>query len=254
MKILNHFSKDIFYLEETLFYEIVQKLTSYDNIQIDEKIIFSATPVFSYKDQEGFILKESFPLKIFIPDFITENFVKHTKEQKKIIIDFLKIFLSKLIYLRYHTEVFKKMYLYTFSFRDKKCESIFLGNKRNMILFFAKYFKEKIIIKEYAPKKIINNKPLFLGKENLYSNLNQNKFFLGSMVYFFLNRVSVFLDVHFSEIGNFKKILILFGMKSHFFIFSSQKKAQAKIYRFYFVFEKSKCLYIANIPGKEFFY
>ena len=250
MKIVNYFSKNISHLDKESVSKVIRDVIAYNNIEIEEKMLFSSTAYYSFKGSNGLISKEAFPLKLFIPDFILENFSLHDKEQKTLILNFLKIFINELIFLTYSIDLNKKQYLYTSGVKKSTDDIDFFQNKRNLILFFSKYFKEKIVINENLPKKIMNTQQFVLGKNCLHSKKSAKSFLIGSHFYSFLNRISVTLQIHGSELENLKIFLKIIGVKYMNLLFSKQSLEKKGLYKFKFVFEKNKCISVFSYPNK----
>ncbi len=249
MKILKKLFKNIHYSDKDNFSKIVRDVISYKRIDIDEKMFFSSTTVYSIKDSYGSVSKETFPLKIFIPDFILENFSLHNKVQKKLILDFLKIFFNEIIYLAYNFEMNKKINIYTSSLNERQEEGDYFRNRRDVILFFGSFFKEKIYIRENIPKKVKNNNQFILGKNYLCSKVNSKNCLIGESFYSFLNRISVCVDVHYFEIENLREFFKTIGIKNASLIFSCINMRKVNTYKFIFVFEKNKCISAFSIPN-----
>ena len=249
MKILSKISNDVILSNSPVLSRLIKEVISYNNIDFDEKMIFSSTSFYSIKLNEDIYLKEAFPLKLFIPDFILENFSLHNKEQKKVIIDFLKIFINELIYLFYYVELNKKIFNYTFSFQDKDINTCSFTNRRNMILLFEKFFSEEITIKECIPKKVKNNKQFKLGQNSIYSKYSKKSYLIGESFFSFLNRVLVSLQIHTYEFENLKKFLQIIGISNKNIIFSCPNMGRLKSYKINFIFEKNKCVSIFSIPN-----
>ena len=59
-------------------------------LNLMKKLFFSSTSLFNIKLNDGYMIKQSFPLKILIPDFILENFSFHSRDQKMLFLILLK--------------------------------------------------------------------------------------------------------------------------------------------------------------------
>jgi hypothetical protein len=250
MKILSRFLNNLTLSNKIMLSKIIRDIISYDKIEIDEKMIFSSTSFFSIKNSDSIFTKEAFPLKLFLPDFILENFSLHDREQKNLIIDFLKIFINEIIFLTYYIEINKKIQIYTFSFQETEKSLNITINKRNLILIFEKYFKEKISIKENIPKKIKNDKQFKLGENCIYSRQDKNNYLIGESFYSFLNRIFVSLIIYSYEFENLKKFLAVIGIINLNSIFSCPNMGKLKSYKVNFVFEKNKCISVFTLPNK----
>lgn len=248
MRVLSQFSDNLVLSNNFMLIKIIRDIISYNNIEMDERILFSSTSFFSVKINEALSLREAFPLKLFIPDFIMENFSLHNKEQKKIIIDFLKIFINELIFLNYFVEMNKKIFTYTFSFQEKIINSYNFSNNRDILLLFGNYFTEKISVKEHIPKKIKNNKQFKLGENFIYSKYCKKNYLIGESFHSFLNRVAVSLFIHSYEFENLKKFLPLIGIDNLNVIFSCPNMRKLKLYKIHFIFEKNKCISVFSMP------
>ncbi|KAB8039586.1 hypothetical protein GCL60_04830 [Silvanigrella paludirubra] len=246
MKINSFFSKYLSITDNERIYNIMREIISYNNIDIDEKMFFSSTAYYNFNIDNRVIIKERFPLKIFIPDFILENFSLHTKDQKKVIISFLKIFIKELIFLNHYFEVNKNVLNYLFNFKNYN-ENDFLNSQKNLNLFFQNFFKRKPKIIENIPKLITNNKQFVLGKNTISSKILSNDYSLGSYFYSFVNRIKVVIEIDSSEIVNFKVFLKIIGISGVQIIFSNNN-LKNNIYKYSFIFEKNKCLGVYAIP------
>lgn len=249
MKILNLILKNEVFNDEEKFLKIIKEIISYNNIIIDEKMFFSSTAYYSVKYNDEYIFNEAFPLKILIPDSILENFSNHDSDKKKLIIDFLKIFISKIIYLTYKIKISKNIHIYSSSIKAQECN--LFNNKMDLTLLFRRYFSETLKIYENIPKKIKNNKPFILGKNQLFSNINQNNCIVGESFYSFVNRFLVIIDIHYFELDNLKHFFKIIGVKNRFLVFSNQKMSRNKTYKFKFIFEKDKCISAYSLPNFE---
>ncbi|WP_148696922.1 hypothetical protein [Silvanigrella aquatica] len=179
-----------------------------------------------------------------------ENFSLHTTEQKKVILSFLKVFITELIYLNSTIQLNKNIYSYTDFLNCESTKEISLKCKRDVVLLFGKFFKEKIQITENIPKKIKNYNSFSLGKNYIYSSYTDKKSFLiGSMFYSFLNRVSVKIEIHDYEIERLKFFLNVIFYKNRTLLFSSQNKVKNISYIFNFIIEKNKLISVTSIPN-----
>jgi len=241
MKLIKSKIKKLSSFDRNDIFKLIREVVSYNNISLEEKMFFSSTAFYYLKNSNGHFTKEAFPLKLFIPDFVIENFGLCPREQKLLIVDFLKIFLREIIFISNFVDINKSIYLYTSSLKNHRDKSSYLSCNRDLILYFSKYFKEKINIFENYPKKVLNKKQFILGKNTIHSLSTNNVNYLGSNIYSFVNRIMVSINIHFSEIENLKLFLKVNGYKNSNIIFSSTVNKNC-FYKFNFIFEKDKCI------------
>lgn len=242
MKLIKSKLKTLSSFDRNEIYKLIREVVSYNNIGIEEKMFFSSTAFYYLKNANGHFTKEAFPLKLILPDFVIENFGLCPRDQKLLIVDFLKIFLKEIIFISDFVDINKSIYLYTSSLKNHREKANNLSCNRDLILYFSKYFKEKISISENYPKKVLNKKQFILGKNHIQSSSSNNVNLIGKNIYSFVNRILVSIDIHFSEIENLKLFLKVNGYKNSNIIFSSNATNKNCFYKFNFVFEKDKCI------------
>lgn len=247
MNISQYISKQLSYSDKEKISRYLRQILEYNIIQFDEKIFFSSTSTFSLKLSNDEIVSQKFPLKILIPDYILENFSFHSREQKNIIIDFIKIFIKEILYLEYYVEINKKNLIYSYSFNDSSVELKFFS-RRDVLTFFRKYFVSTPEFKEGCPKRIKNNKQFNLGTDRISVKVLNRSATLGRYFYTFLNKFVVSIEILDSEINNLINVINHLKMDKYLFLFSNNNRKLRRAMKFYFLFENNKCVHIYSIP------
>jgi hypothetical protein len=111
------------------------------------------------------------PFALFLPDFILDRISYIDSEKKELILNFLGIFITKLIYLNYKN-------FYTIRDAEYLKPKLFfkndrqvLYNRKNLEYYFGLFFQNKVTIVENFPKLLMNKNPFVLGKSSINSNL-----------------------------------------------------------------------------------
>jgi hypothetical protein len=227
----------------------LRNILSYENIFLDEKCFSSSTSYFIIKNKEIFSSKQRMPVNTHLPDFIVNNFNLYEKDNKNMVMSFLKMFLTEILFLNYKTEIQNKTYLYNLSKISFVLSQNIFKNKMCVVSVFKRFFKNHIKIEEYLPKKINNSMQFSLGCCNIFSKNSKNKFSLGQSINVFLSRISVTVIVDYEEINNLLAFLKYINFNRNFLIFSSNKKNSSKQYKIKFVLEKNKCISAVVYPS-----
>ncbi|BBH52464.1 hypothetical protein [Fluviispira sanaruensis] len=237
--------------EQNIALNHIRSVFSFEKVKYSPRMLFSSTCCFSIKDSKGNYVKSRLPFKMVIPDYIIENFTLQTRQKKKIIVDFLKIFINELVIQDFIVKMNRDRYLYTFEISSQKNAYFQLNNKKNVKSFFAKYFQNEIEIKENFPKKHINNNQFRLGSCGIYSKNTNKGSMIGSDFYSFLNRISVEVDVRKDELVNLEYVLKILSLEKHIMILSNNIKSFncRKFYKYKFIIEGGKCLFAFSIPN-----
>ncbi|KAB8031909.1 hypothetical protein [Fluviispira multicolorata] len=230
---------------------IIRNYYSYERVYYSPKMLFSSTSCYYIKDEKGLYKKTKFPFKLFIPDYILENFTQHSRQRKKIIIDFLKIFINELVIQDYIVKMNKDNFLYSYSMSNKKEKSFNLNNRKNINYFFSKFFHKEVVILENYPKKYINNNQFALGKCKIFSKNFNKGCMIGADFYSFLNRIVVEIVVNVKEIKNLKYVLELLELKNIIIILSNFDRGVMKNidYKYNFIIEGGKCVNAFAVPN-----
>ena len=247
MSILQVFSKQLSYAEKEQVSQYLRQILEYNGIEFDEKLFFSSTSLFNIKLNDGYMIKQSFPLKILIPDFILENFSFHSRDQKNVILNFIKIFIKEILYLNYYVELNKKNLIYNYSIKSHQSEIKF-NSRRDVYLFFNKYFDEMPNFIEGCATKINNNKQFKLGVDRISARLVNKSPTLGSYFYSFVNKFIVSIQICDSEIGKLNAVLSHLKMNKYLFITASKERKQKTKRVFHFLFENNKCVHVFSMP------
>lgn len=236
-------------IEDNMFDKNLRDFLSYENIFFDEKCFSSSTPYFFIKNKNGFCFKQRMPLNTHLPDFIVNNFNLYEKNNKNMVISFLKIFLNEILFLNFKTEIQNKRYLYSISKNNFSLTKNIFKSKMSVTSIFKRFFKNEIIIEEFIPKNVNNSFQFSLGYSNIFSKNYKNKFSLGQSVKVFLSRISVTVIIDCDEINNLSAFLNYINFSNNFIIFSSMKKNSNKKYKIKFVLEKNKCISAVVYPS-----
>ena len=161
---------DICYKYKLSIEDFIKNL-KFKNVKIPTNIFTVHTPYFYLRVQVREDIfkweKVTLPFNVFIPEYLIDLFQETTEDKRKDVLSFLKLFLINLIRLNYIFLVNK--YLLRFyvksSFFSKE---YFLTNKRNISVFFARYFDEPIQVIENAQVYKTNKKQFCLGRLWLY--------------------------------------------------------------------------------------
>ncbi len=247
MSILQVFSKQLSYAEKEQVSKYLRQILEYNGIDFDEKLFFSSTSLFNIKLNDGYMLRQSFPLKILVPDFILENFSFHSREQKNVILNFIKIFIKEILYLNYYVELNKKNLIYNYSIKTQPLDIKFY-NRRDVYLFFNKYFDNIPQFLEGCAKKINNNKQFRLGVDRISARLVNKSPTLGNYFYSFVNKFIVSIDIYDSEIGKLNSVLTELKMNKYLFITAGKEKKLNTKRVFHFLFENNKCVHVFSMP------
>ncbi|WP_186645849.1 hypothetical protein [Fluviispira vulneris] len=237
--------------EQNIALNLIRSFFSFEKVKYSPRMLFSSTSCFSVKDANGIYIKRKLPFKIVIPDYILENFSLQTRQKKKIIVDFLKIFINELVIQDYIVMMNRDRHLYTFEISRQKHVNFYFNNKKNVKCFFSNYFQNEIEIKENFPKKHINNSQFKLGSCAIYSKNTNKGAMIGSDFYSFLNRISVEVEVRDDELENLEYVLKILNLEKHIMILSNNVKSiyHRKFYKYKFIIEGGKCLYAFSIPN-----
>ncbi|WGL59202.1 hypothetical protein QEJ31_11785 [Pigmentibacter sp. JX0631] len=247
MNLLQSISKQLSYSEKELISQYLRQVLEYNGIEFDEKLFFSSTSIFNIKMNDGNLLKQKFPLKILIPDFILENFSHHSRDQKNIIINFIKIFIKEILYLNYYVELNKKNLIYNYSIKNDEKQLKFCS-RRDVVIFLRRYFISEPQFIEGCPKKIKNNKQFKLGEDRISARLINKSPTLGGYFYSFVNKFAVSIEVFDFELNALEKLLSQLQLTKYIFISSGKNQVVNRSRLIKLLFENNKCVHVYTLP------
>ena len=195
------------------FEDFIKNL-KFNNVEIPTNIFTVHTPYFylRMKASEDIFKweKVTFPFNVYIPDYLIDLFQETTESRRKDVFSFLKLFLLNLLRLNYTFLVNK--YLLRFYVKNTFfSKEYFLTNKRNIAVFFSRYFTEPIQVIENAQVYKANKKQFCLWKSLLYSDINKSAIF-GKKVSLYFNHVNILLKVHANEFDTLRIFLKKIGL------------------------------------------
>ncbi|MBX9702547.1 MAG: hypothetical protein K2X39_00190 [Silvanigrellaceae bacterium] len=215
-----------------------KKDINYDKLYFEQSFLYSHNSIFYFKNVDR-REKKIFPLKLLLPDYLYENFNLLDDQQKKNILNFIKIFLARILSYSYDTD--------NYAYYRKFFYTVYLGSQRdinnriNFKFFFP--FKNQVKIHKFYGKWVDNCKNNFiLGKTNFYSYLEKNKP-IGKRVFLPTKSTAIGITIEPNEHELFLTTIKRLG--THF-IFLASKIKQTRTAQYLLIISDGKCKLITN--------
>lgn len=220
--------------------EVLDKIYNYHTLSFNQNLFFNSTATYDLDFLNPLADKneswnEPLLLKQLFPDFILDNCTTQRKEESKLLVDFVKVFLPQILSMDLFFSIKRKQYLYLNPIKEFQFSLKTINNKKNLESLMRRFFSSKITVIENVPQKIPSSAKFTLGQSQINSKLSKNSQSIGNHVYSIQNKYYVLINIKEEELKKIEEFCEIYAKKKFTVLKFFENKNRKYLYRFTFL-------------------